>query len=149
MVPALATLAPADGGGVIYFTDGTCHELGGSENPSTNNRMELQAAIAVLDFLQDQTPASPVPLYTDSEYVKNGITQWLAGWKRKGWKTAKGKPVLNQDLWQKLDDVNVPWVQWKYVQAHVGILGNERCDQIARSFALQQAPSLQQVTHHE
>lgn len=136
---------PGGWGVVIYFTDGSTHELGGAEIQTTNNRMELQAAIAALEFLTDSGPGNPVILYTDSEYVKNGITKWIGGWKRKGWKTSQGKPVLNQDLWKTLDKLNLPQVEWRYVRAHAGNLGNERCDAIARAFALNQTPVLSQL----
>ena len=135
---------PGGWGVVIYFGDGSCHELGGADPHTTNNRMELQAAIAGLQFLHTLPTQSSVALYTDSDYVRKGITQWLAGWKRKDWKTAKGKAVVNQDLWQQLDHLNQPWIDWHYVRAHAGNVGNERCDTIARAFSLGQTPSLTQ-----
>lgn len=142
---------PGGWGTVIYFTDGTVHELGGAEPESTNNRMEMQAAIAGLEFLLAADQIEPIALYTDSEYVKNGITKWIKGWKKKGWKTSTGKPVLNQDLWETLDDLNdraaqqleTP-VQWLYVKGHAGDAGNERCDQIARAFSLGRRITLKQ-----
>ena len=137
---------PGGWGSVIYFTDGSCHEIGGAVSQTTNNRMELQAAIAILEFLQNKALPKSVPLYTDSEYVRNGITKWLVGWKRKGWKTAKGQPVLNQDLWQQLDQLNDACIDWRYIRAHAGHEGNERCDQIARAFAQSQTPDLNQMT---
>lgn len=135
---------PGGWGSVIYFKDGSCHEIGGFSPQTTNNRMELQAAIAILELLQDKPLPKTIPLYTDSEYVKNGITKWLSGWKRKGWKTAKGKDVLNQDLWQQLDQLNDASIDWRYIRAHAGHEGNERCDQIARSFSQRQTPDLHQ-----
>lgn len=135
---------PGGWGTVLYLDDGTVHELGGAAARTTNNRMELQAAIAALQILQTQSPDAPVALYTDSEYVKNGITKWIRGWKKKGWKTAAGKPVLNQDLWEQLDALNQPWVEWHYVRGHTGNVGNERCDAIARQFSQGQSPHLQQ-----
>ncbi len=137
---------PGGWGSVIYFSDGSCYEIGGADPQTTNNRMELQAAIAILEFLQDKPLPKSVPLYTDSEYVRNGITKWLVGWKRKGWKTAKGQPVLNQDLWQQLDQLNDSCIDWRYIRAHAGHQGNERCDQIARAFAQRQTPNLHQTT---
>ncbi|QFZ92111.2 ribonuclease HI [Synechococcus elongatus] len=128
---------PGGWGVQIQFADGSIQELGGYAAATTNNRMELQAAIAALEFWRDQSPQQPVTLYTDSEYVIKGITQWLKGWQRKGWKTAQNKPVLNQDLWMHLDDLNAPLVQWQHVRGHNGDPSNERCDQIARSFAQQ------------
>ncbi|MEM8805316.1 MAG: ribonuclease HI [Cyanobacteria bacterium P01_G01_bin.38] len=136
---------PGGWGAVFYFEDGSCHELGGGETSTTNNRMEMQAAIASLQLLVDSDYAQPVELHTDSEYLKKGITQWIQGWKRKGWKNSAGKPVLNQDLWKQLDtlvrelkqDKNAA-IEWKYVRGHSGNQGNERCDAIARSFSLNQ-----------
>lgn len=138
---------PGGWGTVIYFTDGSAHELGGAEPQTTNNRMEMQAAIAALDYLLQSAQTEDTSLYTDSEYVKNGITQWLTGWKKKGWKTAAGKPVLNQDLWKELDELQTKVnqklrLQWRYVKGHSGDRGNDRCDQIARAFSLGQVPKL-------
>jgi ribonuclease HI len=137
---------PGGWGVVIYFIDGTVHELGGGERQTTNNRMEMQAAIAALEFLSQSGQTEPVTLYTDSEYVKNGITQWIKGWKKKGWKTSTGKPVLNPDLWQQLDALNSSRVDWQYVRGHAGNAGNERCDTIARAFATGRLPALQQLS---
>jgi len=133
-------------GVVVYFSDGSIYEIGGKEAQTTNNRMELQAAIAALEFLQQSGQKESVELYTDSEYVKNGITKWIHGWKKKGWKTSTGKAVLNQDLWEELDALNRPQVQWRYVRGHAGNIGNERCDEIARAFAIGKVPQLQQDT---
>ncbi|MEO0537580.1 MAG: ribonuclease HI [Cyanobacteria bacterium P01_A01_bin.123] len=142
---------PGGWGTVFYFDDGTVHELGGYESQTTNNRMELQAAIAGLELFAQIHPESPTTLYTDSEYVKNGITKWIKGWKRKQWKTSTGKAVLNRDLWQQLDDLNCqiqaqlgkPLI-WQYVRGHAGVVGNERCDQIARSFTANRSAKLKQ-----
>jgi ribonuclease HI len=137
---------PGGWGVVIYFADGTLHELGDKEPQTTNNRMEMQAAIAALEFLAAFGQTQSVTLFTDSEYVKNGITQWIKGWKKKGWKTSTGKPVLNPDLWQQLDALNSPQVVWQYVRGHAGNVGNERCDAIARAFSTGQTPHLQQLS---
>ncbi|MGD1930349.1 MAG: ribonuclease HI [Leptolyngbyaceae cyanobacterium] len=134
---------PGGWGTVLYLADGSKHELGGADRATTNNRMEMQAAIAGLQVFLASGQTTPVELYTDSEYVKKGITQWIAGWKRRGWQTAAKKPVLNKDLWQQLDEVHqavaqqtgAP-VQWIYVRGHAGNEGNERCDTIARAFSL-------------
>jgi ribonuclease HI len=131
---------------VIYFADGAVHELGGADSQTTNNRMEMQAAIAGLEFLAAAGQMEPIALYTDSEYVKNGITQWIHGWKKKNWKTSTGKPVLNQDLWQCLDALNSRRVEWRYVRGHTGNAGNERCDTIARAFSLGKTPVLRQLS---
>jgi ribonuclease HI len=143
---------PGGWGTVIYFDDGSVHEMGGSAAQTTNNRMEMQAAIAGLQLLIASGQTEPIELFTDSEYVKKGITTWIAGWKRKGWKTASNKPVLNQDLWQQLDQYNqaakvqtgMP-VQWTYVRGHAGNVGNERCDAIARAFSLSRRIDLTQI----
>lgn len=142
---------PGGWGTVLYFEDGTVHEMGGSEAKTTNNRMEMQAAIAGLRLLIASGQETPVELYTDSEYVKKGITQWIDGWKRRNWQTSAKKPVLNKDLWQQLDEANQAATQqmqapvkWNYVRGHTGNQGNERCDMIARAFSLNQAIALQQ-----
>ncbi|AFY68224.1 ribonuclease HI [Geitlerinema sp. PCC 7407] len=135
---------PGGWGVVVNFADGTVQELGGHEAQTTNNRMEMQAAIAALEFLRDRPQSEPIALHTDSEYVKKGVTQWLAGWKRKGWKTSTGSAVLNQDLWETLDRLNSSKVSWHYVRGHAGNKDNERCDAIARVFAQGKAPNLRQ-----
>ncbi|NER78489.1 MAG: ribonuclease HI [Leptolyngbya sp. SIO1D8] len=142
---------PGGWGTVLYFEDGTVHEMGGSNPQTTNNRMEMQAAIAGLELLVASGQTPPVELLTDSEYVKKGITEWITGWKRRGWKNSAKKPVLNQDLWQQLDTVNqaaarqsgAP-VKWTYVRGHAGNAGNERCDDIARAFSLNRQIQLAQ-----
>ncbi|MEQ9371688.1 ribonuclease HI [Coleofasciculus sp. F4-SAH-05] len=136
---------PGGWGTVVYFTDGSVHEIGGATAKTTNNRMELLAAIEALILVQGSGQTQPITLYTDSEYVRNGITKWIKGWKKKGWKTSQGKAVLNQDLWEKLDAVNSPLVTWQYVRGHSGNQGNERCDQIANAFANGKSPTLTQV----
>ncbi|OUC15441.1 MAG: hypothetical protein B0A82_06830 [Alkalinema sp. CACIAM 70d] len=135
---------PGGWGTVIYFADGTVQELGGGDPQTTNNRMEMQAAVSALEFFAASGQTTPIVLYTDSEYLRKGVTQWLAGWKRKGWKTATGKPVLNQDLWEELDRLNSPQVEWQYVRGHSGDPGNERCDEIARAFSQGRTLYLQQ-----
>lgn len=136
---------PGGWGTVMYLTDGSVHEIGGAAAQTTNNRMELLAAIEALKVLDASEQTEPVILYTDSEYVKNGITKWIKGWKKKGWKTAQGKAVLNQDLWETLDGLNSPLVEWQYVRGHSGNEGNERSDAIARGFAIGKRPVLQQA----
>lgn len=127
---------PGGWGIVVYFTDGSVYEMGGGTAQTTNNRMEMQAVIQALKVLKASAQTESVILYTDSEYVKNGVTKWVKGWKKKGWKTAQGKAVLNQDLWETLDELNSPLVEWQYVRGHSGNEGNERCDTIARAFAI-------------
>jgi ribonuclease HI len=133
---------PGGWGTLVNFANGSKHELGGGEKETTNNRMEMQAAIAALDYLKKSGQTQPVTLYTDSEYVMKGITQWVKSWKKKGWKTSTGKPVLNQDLWEALDLLNSSQVDWQYVRGHSGDPGNERCDAIARAFSLGRMPEL-------
>ncbi|KEA62025.1 Ribonuclease HI [Marinobacterium lacunae] len=133
---------------VEIFTDGACKgnpgpggwgailrsgqhekELYGGEAHTTNNRMEMMAAIAALEALNQ---SCKVTMTTDSEYLRKGITEWLAGWKRKGWKTASRQPVKNADLWQKLDElVSRHEIVWKWVKGHSGHPENERADQLA------------------
>ncbi|MBC7162776.1 MAG: ribonuclease HI [Immundisolibacter sp.] len=104
-------------------------ELWGGEAHTTNNRMELTAVIRALEVLQRP---SRLHIVTDSQYVLHGITQWLAGWKRRGWRTADGKPVKNQELWQRLDELLVPHqAEWTWVRGHTGHPENERADALA------------------
>jgi len=133
---------------VIIFTDGGCRgnpgpggwgalmrfgdhekEIYGYEEETTNNRMELMAAIQSLEVLNR---ACSVVLTTDSQYVRQGITEWMDDWKKRGWKTAAKKPVKNKDLWQRLDDaVKKHEVDWQWVKGHSGHEGNERADDLA------------------
>lgn len=121
---------PGPGGwGVLLEHKERNRELCGGEAHTTNNRMELTAAIRALDALK--TPCR-VALYTDSNYVRGGITEWLAGWKRKNWKTAAGKPVKNIDLWQQLEQAAQRHdVDWHWVKGHAGHPGNEAADRLA------------------
>ena len=135
---------PGGWGIVTYFTNGSVLELGDSEIQTTNNRMEMQAVITALRVFAACEQQEPIIIYTDSQYVIKGITQWIKGWKRKGWQTSQGKAVLNQDLWQKLDQLNSELINWQYVRGHSGNEGNERCDAIANGFARGNPPSLQQ-----
>ncbi|MDJ1184137.1 ribonuclease HI [Roseofilum casamattae] len=129
---------------VVNFTDGSVYEMGGAEAQTTNNRMELQGAIAALRLVVASGQTDAVTVFTDSEYVRKGITQWISGWKKKGWKTSQGKPVQNQDLWENLDRLNSKMVLWEYVPAHTGDRDNERCDTIAKAFASGSSPNLKQ-----
>ena len=134
---------------VTIFTDGACSgnpgpggwgailkfgdiekELKGGESPTTNNRMELLAAISALEAL---TKPCTVELYTDSQYLRQGITSWIHNWKRNGWKTGDKKPVKNVDLWQRLEAaLHQHEVRWHWVKGHAGHPENERADQLAR-----------------
>jgi ribonuclease HI len=135
---------------VEIYTDGACRgnpgpggwgatlemgehfrELSGAEAMTTNNRMELTAVISALEALKRPVP---VKLYTDSEYVRRGITEWLKSWKARAWKTADKKPVKNQDLWERLDAVAAQHqIEWHWVKGHSGVPGNERVDRLANA----------------
>ncbi|PZU97961.1 MAG: ribonuclease HI [Pseudanabaena sp.] len=125
---------PGGWGVVIHFADGNIKELGGGLRETTNNQMELQGAIAALEFLASQPQSTTVDLYTDSKYVLDGITKWIKGWKKNGWKTKDNKPVKNQEFWQQLDQLNSSNIRWHWVEGHSGDPDNERCDAIARSY---------------
>jgi ribonuclease HI len=122
---------PGPGGwGAILRYNGHEKELKGGEPLTTNNRMELIAAIMALEALKR---AASVELHTDSQYVKDGISKWIHGWKRNGWKTADRKPVKNAELWQRLDlALQRHQVSWHWVRGHVGHDDNERADELAR-----------------
>ena len=135
---------------VEIYTDGACRgnpgpggwgatlemgehfrELSGAEAMTTNNRMELMAVISALEALKRPVP---INLYTDSEYVRRGITEWLKSWKARGWKTADRKPVKNQDLWERLDAIaSRHEIEWHWVKGHSGVPGNERVDRLANA----------------
>jgi ribonuclease HI len=121
---------PGTGGwGALLVSEGREKALFGGERNTTNNRMELTAVIEALKVL---TRPCAVTLYTDSQYVQKGITEWIHGWKARGWKTAAREPVKNVDLWQALDAAQaVHQVQWRWVRGHSGHVGNERADQLA------------------
>ena len=106
-------------------------ELSGGEGDTTNNRMELMAAIAALEALSRTTA---ITITTDSAYVKNGVTEWVHGWKRNGWKTSTNKPVKNVELWQRLDTLaRQHKVDWRWIKGHAGHAENERADELARA----------------
>ncbi len=133
---------------VVIHSDGGCHgnpgpggwaavlehgqhkrELSGGDPATTNNRMELQAAIEALNALKEPCE---VEFHTDSEYVKNGVSGWVLNWKRNGWKTKSKKPVKNADLWRALDSsASKHKIKWHWLKGHAGHAGNERCDQLA------------------
>ena len=123
---------PGGWGAILTFGDHE-KELNGGEEHTTNNRMELMAAISALEALK--RPCT-VDLHTDSEYLKNGITGWIHGWKKNGWRTADKKPVKNVDLWRRLDvALKHHHVQWHWVRGHAGHAMNERADELARAGA--------------
>jgi ribonuclease HI len=121
---------PGPGGwGAILEFESHRKEIFGGEEQTTNNRMELRAAIEGLSALRSRCL---VNLYTDSVYVKDGITKWIDNWKANGWRTASRKPVSNQDLWQQLDSIsNEHDVRWNWIKGHAGHPGNERADELA------------------
>ncbi len=122
---------PGPGGwGALLQWNGNEREISGGEDHTTNNRMEMRAAIEALSALKQ---SCVVDLYTDSTYVRDGITKWLAGWKARNWKTAAKKPVKNADLWVALEDAAARHdVTWHWVKGHAGHDGNERADELAR-----------------
>jgi ribonuclease HI len=123
---------PGPGGwGVVLMSGDRRREIKGGARDTTNNRMELQAAIEALNALKFPVR---VELYTDSVYVRSGITEWLENWKRRGWRTAAKKPVKNEDLWRALDDAIKPHdITWHWVKGHDGNAENERADELARA----------------
>ncbi len=123
---------PGPGGwGAILISGKHRKEMCGGESETTNNRMELTAAIEALEALKGP---SQVDLYTDSTYVRDGITKWIDGWRRNGWRTAAKKPVKNTELWQRLDAARQRHViDWHWVKGHAGHPENERADELARS----------------
>jgi len=128
---------PGPGGWACILRHGEKHkEMFGSEKQTTNNRMELTAAVEGLRALRE---ACAVEVVTDSQYVKNGITTWIHGWKRNGWKTASKKPVVNQDLWEELDDqVGRHKTTWTWTKGHANHADNNRCDELATRAAREQ-----------
>lgn len=134
-------------GAVVYSPDGTIEELGRGAFATTNNKMEMTATIEALKVI-DGSHGKDVWLYTDSTYVIRGITQWIWGWKKKGWKNAEGGDVTNQDLWKALErevmrlkSLGVK-IDWRYVRGHTGVPGNERVDEIAVCFTKKTNPHL-------
>lgn len=127
---------PGPGGwGVVVIADGVAKQLSGGEKLTTNNKMELSAAIAALSIVRN-TPSFTgrnVVVNIDSQYVKNGITTWIHSWKKNNWRTADKKPVKNQELWVQLDELNssLP-VTWNWVKGHAGVEYNEVCDQLCQ-----------------
>ena len=135
----LGNPGPGGWGIRILYPDGAVRELGGREASTTNNRMELQGALAALQAIEAGAAAI---VYSDSQYVINGLTKWLPGWKRKGWVTASRTPVKNRDLWMQLDAEDPGRVKWRHVRGHSGDPGNDRADEIASGFAAGKPPDL-------
>jgi len=135
---------PGPGGwGAIVVQNGEVKELGGREDHTTNNRMELTAALKVLEVVSNVTSQLSIVIHTDSNYLINGITKWIYSWEKRNWITQNKEPVLNKDLWEKLLELTKnKRIEWKYVGGHSGIPGNERVDEIATEFADKKEPEL-------
>ena len=126
---------PGGWGGLIIFDDKSELEIGGSEQNTTNNRMELTAAIKTLEKLKTYKLKENFKLRTDSKYVIDGYTKWIINWKRNGWKTSSGKSVQNLDLWQKIDQLRINGLIMEYVKGHSGDKQNDRVDKIATNYS--------------
>ena len=133
---------PGGWGALLRFEDGSVRELGGADPATTNNRMELTAALALLRLLQTLPRHPELVIRTDSRYLIDGLERWIHGWKRKGWRTASGGPVLNRDLWEELDAARLADVGMRHVKGHSGDPDNDRCDAIAVAFARGQGLAL-------
>jgi ribonuclease HI len=137
---------PGGWGAVVLLGGAAVRELGASGGATTNNRMEMSAALGVLEWLREAAPGTraKITIATDSTYLMRGVSEWLFGWKKRGWKTRDGGDVANRDLWEKLDQAVMACgsVQWRYVPGHAGFPGNDRADEIASEFALGRAPKL-------
>jgi ribonuclease HI len=127
---------------LLRFSDGSVQEFGGFEPNTTNNRMELTAALTLLEKLAVLPRDPGLTIRTDSKYLIDGFSKWINGWKRKGWRTASGSPVLNRDLWEALDAARVSGLPFTYVKGHSGDPDNDRCDAIAVAFSKGQQPQL-------
>ncbi len=126
---------PGGWGGLIVFDDKSELEIGGAEKNTTNNRMELTAAIKTLEKLKNFQLKENFKLKTDSKYVIEGYTKWIINWKKNGWKTSTGKSVQNLDLWQKIDQLRINGVEMEYVKGHSGDKQNDRVDLIATNYS--------------
>ena len=136
---------PGPGGwaAIVAYPDGRVRELGGGAPQTTNNRMEMGAVMAALEAVADRPETAVV--HTDSTYVISGLTQWIAGWKRRGWLSSTGSAVANRDLWEKLDALaqgRRGRLQWRYVRGHSGHDANERCDELAVAYSKGKPASL-------
>ncbi len=137
---------PGGWGAVVLIGGAAVRELGGSGGATTNNRMEMTAALEALEWLRAAAPdaRTHITIVTDSTYLLRGISEWLPGWKKRGWKTKDGSDVANRDLWEKLDRCVAASgrVRWRYVPGHAGFPGNDRADEIASDCALGRTPKL-------
>jgi ribonuclease HI len=136
---------PGGWGALLRFEDGRVREMGGADPATTNNRMELTAALALLEALRDLPRHPDLVIRTDSRYLIDGLQTWMSGWKRKGWRTAAGGDVLNRDLWERLDRARLPGLRLHHVRGHSGDPDNDRCDAIAVAFARGERPRLRGV----
>lgn len=129
---------PGPGGWGVFIVDASKaeFEFSGGEKDTTNNRMEMMGAIIALEKIER---GEQIEIYTDSQYLKNGITSWIHGWVKNNWKTASKQPVKNQDLWERLHLLSTQHnVQWKWIKGHAGHFGNERADALARNAVVRQ-----------
>ena len=133
---------PGGWGALLRYEDGSVQELGGADKATTNNRMELTAALALLECLKEMPRDPALVIRTDSRYLIDGFEKWLPGWKRKGWRTASGGAVLNRDLWEQLDRARLAGLRLQHVRGHSGDPDNDRCDAIAVAFSRGQLPAL-------
>ena len=133
---------PGGWGCLLRFDDGSVQEFGAAEPATTNNRMELKAALTLLEKLKELPRHPDLTIRTDSKYLIDGYSRWMSGWKRKGWRTASGGPVLNRDLWEALDVARLPGLAFTYVKGHSGDPDNDRCDAIAVAFSKGGRPNL-------
>jgi ribonuclease HI len=133
---------PGGWGALLRFENGSVRELGGADPATTNNRMELTAALALLQELRSLPRHPALVIRTDSRYLIDGLERWIHGWKRKGWRTASGGAVLNRDLWEELDAARLPQLRFQHVKGHSGDPDNDRCDAIAVAFSRGQPAQL-------
>ena len=133
---------PGGWGALLKFEDGSVKEMGGYAPATTNNRMELTAALELMRELKDLPRHPDLVILTDSRYLVDGLQKWIGGWKRKGWRTASGGPVLNRDLWEELDQARVAGVGLEHVRGHSGHPDNDRCDAIAVAYSRGGSPTL-------
>ena len=133
---------PGGWGCLLRFDNGAVQEFGAAAADTTNNRMELTAALTLLEKLRDLPRHPQLTIRTDSKYLIDGYSRWIQGWKRKGWRTAAGAPVLNRDLWEALDAARLPDLPFTYVKGHSGDPDNDRCDAIAVAFSRGGRPQL-------
>ncbi len=125
---------PGGWGAIISYPEGRVVELGGREDHTTNNRMEIAGAIEALEYVF--SAAKPVKILADSSYLINGITKWIHGWQKNGWLTGAKEPVLNRELWEELFSLTIKMeIEWEHTPGHSGIPGNERVDEIAQGFS--------------